>query len=250
MRYFLFCLGMFALTPLWAANINESVAAISYNPSRLGAYEYLKVVRRAEFMGGINTTTGTDDDTAEVNFKSKGTISLGADLGNCDNPASDSCQVEHKVQKIKPMPSRTNCANHSDLCEVSSDSATTLTTGTNTVIQKVGNYANTSNLSWIGTDAIASTSFPSYQGVTEVDIKGGTLTVGDSNTGGAFVGKILSVATLTTANGGNFYGAVEVPTTGSFKVGNTLMPTTKCNSITWVERIDMYGAKAKILACK
>lgn len=68
-------LGLLVLLVMCAASgfaRNESVSAISFNPSRLGAYTYLKVVNTATFAGGVDTKS----NLAELNIQSSGTVKL------------------------------------------------------------------------------------------------------------------------------------------------------------------------------
>ena len=55
---------------LGAFAYNESVAAISYNPSRLGAYEKLRAVSSAKLLGGLKADT--------INITSKAEVTLDA----------------------------------------------------------------------------------------------------------------------------------------------------------------------------
>ncbi len=78
-------LGFLILLCMCATTVfsyNESVAAISFNPSRLGAYTYLKAVSNATLAGGLDTQT----NNVEMNIKSKGTVTLqdqNADAHKC-----------------------------------------------------------------------------------------------------------------------------------------------------------------------
>lgn len=55
-----------------AAYAAEMVSSVSFNPSRMGEYTYLKVSDKATLSGGLNATT--------LNINSGGTVAMNADL--------------------------------------------------------------------------------------------------------------------------------------------------------------------------
>lgn len=69
--------------------MNEVVAAIAYNPSRLGAYENLVAHTTAKFVGGIVIQAG--DNPGIMNIQSKG----GQSIALRDAQEAHKCTVEH-----------------------------------------------------------------------------------------------------------------------------------------------------------
>lgn len=70
MRRIIIFLAMVGGCPLGAFAYNESVAAISFNPSRLGAYTHLKAVNTATLRGGVQV------ESDQLSIHSKGTVTL------------------------------------------------------------------------------------------------------------------------------------------------------------------------------
>ncbi len=94
MRYMM-C-GVLLWLALPAGAYNETVSAISYNPSRMGAYTHLKITQGATLKGGLNVPNG-----AALVFKSKdtGTVTI-QDEKTCEGNAS-ACN-KHEITFIKP----------------------------------------------------------------------------------------------------------------------------------------------------
>lgn len=57
----------------------EIVSTISYNPARMGQYDYLKVSKDAVFKGGLSVPAG-----GALNVNSSGTVSMEWDAANAD----------------------------------------------------------------------------------------------------------------------------------------------------------------------
>lgn len=97
MRYFLVGFAMVFATYAWAdeVELNESVAAISFNPSRMGTYSHLKIAQEATFLGGLDACTlknGACTSTAKVNINAPYTVTIeGGSQGEIKTvePASD-----------------------------------------------------------------------------------------------------------------------------------------------------------------
>ena len=63
----LFCLSLFLSVPSFA----EIISSVSFNPSRMGEYTYLKITDKANLKGGLNATT--------MNINSGGTVTMTTD---------------------------------------------------------------------------------------------------------------------------------------------------------------------------
>ncbi len=99
MRYLLFlCLLVLTLPVL---GYNEVVSAISYNPSRLGAYTHLKAVEKAKLAGGLL------QDGGNLNVLAKGTVTVQC-KGSCNS---------NEINNIKPVGALESCEDYSFLCD-------------------------------------------------------------------------------------------------------------------------------------
>ena len=243
MRYFLWLIAVLVALPMYAADYNESVAAISYNPSRLGSYSHLKVVNKATFTGGIDAQT----NKADVNIMSSGALEI---TGNTDRVCTaDNSSACNQIEKIGAMASEENCTSLSDLC-ASTDRGASLVTATSSVTQKNSlPYVETADLPDIKT----SEDFPNNTGV-DINMAGGDLT-SDSR---VFVRQLSGNLTKINLNVGtlimNSGKTISVEGTGvSLELGDTTINSPGGNSssqFSWQERIDDKGDKAKILAFK
>ena len=248
MRYFLVGFAVLFAVSAWAADVsyNESVAAISYNPSRLGAYSHLKIAQKAVLKGGIDAQT----NSADVNIITKGTVNIS---GGPDCTGSNAC---HQVESVVPMAGETGCAGFSDNCN-ENDFTATLQTDSGTRVHG-GSTAYETTLPNIG-DSSYEVTFPSATG-TNVELSAGTFTMGGDAK--LFV-KTLD-ATLTQAylnigtlimNGSTFEVKGSSPT---FKIGKTSIKIKagedkNCGNscvFSWRTRIDAQGKKATVLTIK
>lgn len=251
MRYCLLFITVVCALPVYA--VNESVAAISYNPSRLGAYSHLKVAKKAQL-------SGMDATNADVNITSVGTVEMTNSRSQCNSNADISQGNCDKVTTVLSMASRTGCSAYSDFCS-NADKSASLSTGSNTVVQRKTvegsvNYLATSDLPDIATEV----SIPSSMGTT-VNVTGGTLNATGSSSK-VFVNQItgtlanikidaLSSGTiiLNEKNAANQNNKIEV--TDEFKLGNiTIVPPGNAPAsglFRWKERSDEYGSYGKVL---
>lgn len=259
MRYFLAGFVMMFTVSVWAADAsyNESVAAISYNPSRLGAYSHLKIAQKAVLKGGIDAQT----NSADVNILTKGTVNVQ------DGPDCTDSNACHELGSVVSMAGEDGCANFSAHCG-ENDFAATLITDSDTLVHG-GNvtYSNITLPEIVATGSDQESydvNFPLIPGTTNTEIPGtnlnlsaGAFTMG-ANTK-LFV-KTLN-ATLTNAhldigtlvmNGSTFEVKGDNPT---FKIGKTSITagTKNCGNscaFSWKTRIDNFGKKANVLAIK
>lgn len=105
MRYLLFlCLLVLTLPVL---GYNEVVSAISYNPSRLGAYTHLKAVEKATLAGGL---LQPEENGGRLNVLSKGVITVQCQSG-------EAC-ASNAIDDIRPVGSfGESCESLSSFCD-------------------------------------------------------------------------------------------------------------------------------------
>lgn len=85
MRYFMLLVCLASFTSAYA--YNEIVSAVVYNPSRLGAYDYLKIVKYTSFKSGL----GAKDNKTELNIYGPVTI------------ADSAANFTHKINTVKSL---------------------------------------------------------------------------------------------------------------------------------------------------
>ncbi len=105
MRYFL--LGCLLAAVMPAFSYNETVAAISYNPSRMGAYTHLKVARKAILKGGLIVEEPAAGEDYNLVFLSKNGVTLrdGSDTtltNRCSDAAACTRDNQNEITTIKP----------------------------------------------------------------------------------------------------------------------------------------------------
>ncbi len=86
MRYLMLLVCLVSFTSAYA--FNEVVSAIAYNPSRLGAYSYLKILQKASFKAGLGTT----GNLTEINL-----------YGNSITITDSQSNQKHKINVIKAL---------------------------------------------------------------------------------------------------------------------------------------------------
>ncbi len=84
-----------------AHGYNEVISAVAYNPSLLGGYDYLKILSKATFKGGL----GVADNKAEINFGGKVTIN---DMHDDQHKYTVASEAGHSVHRIKTVQSLSN----------------------------------------------------------------------------------------------------------------------------------------------
>ncbi len=247
MRYCFLLIAVVLAVPVYAADYNESVAAISYNPSRLGAYSHLKVVNKATLAGGVDAQT----NSADVNIMTTGTV----EFKNSDNQGVCSTGSGcYEITTIDSMAREEGCSNYSDLCSVADPYTASLTTQANTVVQG-GNtpYVAKGDLP----DIANNDTFPTNTGVT-VEMKGGNLTSTSSTFVRTLTGNLAKIELYSSdkliMNGGTTLYVQKVTgdsTTPSFKLGNTTITapsTASSGTFSWQIRTDKNGKRANVLA--
>ncbi len=256
MRRLIFSI-LLTMCALSAFSYNESVAAISFNPSRLGAYTHLKAVTKAKLAGGLDT----NQNEAVLNIKSKGTVTLQDD--NTDH----ACSLEHCTGDINTSNGNLNMIQSLMPLEVEAgQSITTKAVMTKAVMKNATNYPADNNYS-VEQQAprIQGTSNTAAQTAgTSVTMKGGTFKATEdsyihhftpqSPSNGATLSKLeITAKQLDVKN--NFHVLT------SFQLGSiTITPADsssciggKCKKYQFVERLNIKNGenkKYKVLAVK
>ena len=234
MRRIIICLVMVGLCPLGAFAYNESVAAISFNPSRLGAYSHLKAVNTATLRGGVQV--GSD----QLSIHSKGTVTLQDSNHKCQ---TGNCQEANlnKITDIMPWADKTEGVT----CGSGNDCTRNTRAITSAIMQGPTN-------SPAGSGYTIST-VPTINGdSTVVHMQGGSFraTSGDSYIDEFAQGDALK-ALKVSAGQINFTNNLEARQ--SLKLGNiTIKPKAGGNfqNYEFVERTTQKQEKVKVLAVK
>lgn len=233
-------LGLLVLLVMCAASgfaRNESVSAISFNPSRLGAYTYLKVVNTATFAGGVDTKS----NSAELNIQSSGTVKLH------DANASDHLCANGKCSPVINNPT----GNLNSIDSLGPTCSGTCTTGADMqgAVLKKASSSPADN----GYDVNAENQPTDAQGTTIV-FNGGTFRatrdsyihefeLNDSLT------KLSIVADNLTVN--KPFHAKQTFTLGKIKVKSGYCSKDGCQGYKFVERLDTNKQqKYKVLAVR
>ena len=254
MRGFLLFVAVMCVLPVYGAGESESVAAISYNPSRLGAYSHLKIAKKADFKG-INVVN------ADVNMMTKGTI----EVTNTDNrgactPAKSDC---YQINKVLPMAADPDyCVDYSDSCtEDAENFATNLATSSNTIVQGAVTDSTKPYITTIPTIS-SSEDWPGDNGIS-LKVDGGTINyVGSSSS--VFVKQLVQTAgnldeafVLDASSGKVIMNeGKKIKVNRVFTLGNTEItapgPSNKVTGLRWYDRTDKNGKKANVLTvfCK
>ncbi len=228
---------------------NESVAAISFNPSRLGAYTHLKAVSKATLTGGVDTTTNSTD----MNIKSQGTVSIS------DTNGDHTC-VENSCSKG-------NLNTITNLQPVSAENGQTITTSaamTKAVMKKANDEPE--NNEYTNEYTINGNRQPPADKIadqgTNITLKGGTLEATTHSyihnfTANVYSLKQLEIAAKTLEVKNDFHakqsftlGEIEVtPPTVNVCKGTE----SKCVEYKFIERLntkDNENQGYKVLAVK
>lgn len=240
MRYLLVLL-MTAVT-LPVLGYNEAVSAISYNPSRLGAYTYLKAVQGAHLQGGLKISA---ENHSQLNVQSaSGHAVTLRDVNSSHNVADNSCSTVENgwcggvntIQTVQPVGSNAN---------TSAALPNTIVEGTGTVFSAGSNLITASNIG-------------DNQG-TNVALSGGTLTVArDGYIGGfANAGTNENVTKLNMISQNAVQFGTNFTAQNQFQLGNVTItcPGGNCNTnkrteYKFVRRIDTNRTGVLVLGAK
>ena len=207
--------------------VNEEVAAISYNPARLGAYEKLIAFEQATFNGGVRVEHDNeyDNDGLYIQTASNGTVTLR------DEDASHKC-------------TGTACAadNLNEITNIGPVDTGTKNTSTNmpnTIVQKRNDppYIPGEDGYKIDDD----TNQPSSAQGTDVEVSSGEFSAEkdsfiDSFNNSTVKQLVVTAETINVVDSGNNFYAKE-----SFKLGGVEITGASCNGglckeYAWVDR--------------
>lgn len=224
MRYLILCGALLAAIP--ACAYNEALSAISYNPSRMGAYTHLKVAQTATLGGGLKVL----NTTAGLNFRSVSGIELD-DSANTRSCADATCATVNEITEIKP-----EGFNASDQC----DTAHGRTCATSVVAQKVLVQKN-------ATSPVESYSYSGDEPaeanrLAALSVYGGTMQVGETVNADSYINTLANDNTngtvsylLMKAGGLQVDGNLFI--VENFQLGNiTIDKITNPQSYAFVER--------------
>ncbi len=227
--------------PMAAYAYNESVAAISFNPSRLGAYNYLKAVNTATLRGGISV------GPEQLYINSTGTVTLQDNNHSC-RVESGNCEGDNlnTITTIVPL------ASVAEKCPACTSSTHA---DTSAVVQGIDAANGAPQSSYTFPNDLNSSAFK-IQDSTVVNMRGGTFTAdGDSYIHNLYdsseSGNQDKLKTLTVgARQINVMGILQV--NDSMKLGNITIkkPLTGPNgkSYKFVERTTKDKKTVKVLA--
>lgn len=216
----------------------EIVSTISYNPARMGQYDYLKVSKEAVFKGGLEVST-------DLNVNSSGTVEMEWDAANADKIYKVDT-VTGEANTSVDMPNTTfrgETALTSNAPEYYATNPTAPDNASITVELNGGSLSAKSKDSYVGTLNGENT----YQHYT-TNLNANTLNI--NGKGGNTVGLTQEDGTYGGSTTYGFHLAgVDIPyPTGSFvqKTGTTALSTT--SRLCWVPRCTKGGKVALVLS--
>ena len=146
----------------------ETVSSVSFNPSRMGEYTYLKVADKANLKGGLNATT--------LNISSGGTVSMTTDN------SSRVYQIDNVVGDLSSaidMPSTAFHGNTSNTYSSYDASSSSVPSGLLPTVKVLGGAQQYNNDSYLST--VDAVNMLKQRAGT---LKGGTLTIGGNESNG------------------------------------------------------------------
>lgn len=231
--------------------VNEEVAAISYNPARLGAYEKLIAFEQATFNGGVRVEHDPeyDNDGLYIQTASNGTVTL-RDEDASHKCTGTACAADNlnRIENIGPVDKNTATKK-------------TSTNMPNTIVQKHNNgspYIPGEDGYQIDDD----TNQPSSAQGTDVKVYSGEFSAEKDSFIGSFdnstvkqlgvTAKTINVAE-NVADRGNFYAKESFKLGGVEITGPVVSPCNGglCKEYAWVERYpDQEDTAVQVLAVK
>lgn len=212
----------------------EIVSTISYNPARMGQYDYLKVSKEAVFKGGLEVST-------DLNVNSSGTVEMEWDASNA-NKIYNVTTVTGGANTAVDMPNTTFCGGP-NASAYNAANPTAPDNASITVELNGGSLSATSKDSYVGRLNGKNT----YQHYT-TNLNANTLNIIDKS--GNTVGLTQEDGTYGGSTTYGFHLAgVDIPyPTGSFvqKTGTTALSTT--SRLCWVPRCTKGGKVALVLS--
>lgn len=172
-------ISLFILLGLAMPLAAETVSAVSYNPSRMGDYDYLRVSRKATLRGGLQVPyNGTDNTTGVFTVNSSGTNPITFSF--TDNNNEDSAQRRYYTA-----------------LKLTGGSNTTVSFPTAVVYEDPGSgqLAATDQLDWSSYSAATSSTPDNHYTLHDVNLSndnngGGSLTVQNDS----YIGKLQNSA--------------------------------------------------------
>ena len=224
MRYFLFLCLLIVTFPV--LGFNESVSAISYNPSRLGAYTQLKAVSSATLQGGLKAEEG-----ATVNVMSRGTVNVQDSLHSCTS-SSGVCSNINTITEIHPINERSNCSDLSSHCGWSTSQSGGALQGPSGRLYIPAGYNYES--------ASTNTGLIVY-------MQGGSQLTASQD---SYIGTIQNVGRLSMAMSTEARVLGNVTVKDSFSLGGILIskPADTFQRYVFIERVDKNQKKYKVLS--
>lgn len=196
---------------------NESVAAISYNPSRLGAYQYLKAVQKATLRGGLQV-----EENASMSVRATGSVVLK------EEESANECTL-------------TKCSNDSSSGNLNQITKIAPATGDN-----VGTYVNSSaivqkisSVQPITSYQYDGTAQPDAEQGTDVKMNGGSLEASQDS----FINKLEATADKLNIEATSIQINNNAEALDTLQLGTiTLIPDTRTR-LTWKD----YNGSNKVL---
>ncbi|MBQ3666637.1 MAG: hypothetical protein II913_01015 [Elusimicrobiaceae bacterium] len=222
-------ISMLCACALSAFAYNEQVAAIAYNPSRLGVYKQLRVTKTATLQGGANVT-----EEGSMNIESN--VTLKDETNKCES-GSGKCDK----------------ANLNQITTIAPDGEGTTSTSAQ-VSGTLQRYKE--NGVYFGSYSIASK--PSADQGTQVNVLGGALTATGDSYIDNFKSNTVSKLTVTanelsvgTDTASAVFGTTDSLKLGGIKVNKSTCPGGECKGYQWVDRMPDGATEAvKVLAVK
>ncbi len=146
----------------------ETVSSVSFNPSRMGEYTYLKVADKANLKGGLNATT--------LNISSGGTVSMTTDS------SSRVYQIDTVTGEANSSIDMPNTAFHGNTANTYSSydaSSSSVPSGLLPTVKVLGGTQQYNNDSYLAT--VDAVNMLKQRAGT---LKGGTLTIGGNESNG------------------------------------------------------------------
>ena len=221
-------ISMLCACALSAFAYNEQVAAIAYNPSRLGVYKQLRVTKTATLQGGANVTEGSMNIESNVTLKDE-TNKCESGSGKCDK------------------------ANLNQITTIMPDGEDTTSTSAQ-VSGTLQGYKE--NGVYFGSYSIDDTLNSADQG-TQVNVLGGELTANNDSYIDNFKSDTVNKLTITanelevgTDTTSAVFGTTDSLKLGAITVNKRTCPGG-CKEYQWVERLpDDANELVKVLAVK
>lgn len=234
----------------------EVISTVSFNPSRLGNYNYLKVANTATFKGGL--VTGADGTTGTMNIQSGGTVTMN--LENSSNYYNIPTVIGNSSDASKPSKVEMTGTTFmgGDASTISSlqqfynaQSALVVPSDLLNLVEVNGGVLDfaTSKDSYVG-NINGATTYQHYTGALNPGQNAGTLNINGNSGANIGLSKKDSVAVNSdgSTRGFNLAG-VDIPhPTGHMCEGASCGQTKPYQKLCWVPRCTTDAQVAWVLA--